>query len=147
MRAMARDAVTGRRPRTEKFPRTSWRQLRLQPLTASAELAGHRAEIHVFEIRLRRFKVGTRRPVAVDTHECTSGEELRGDHRVLPLQVRQIFFRDHSAPDATAEVGHRAQRLRLEENLSSVNDGRSRAQLAHILDDMRREENDTVLTE
>ena len=52
-----------------------------------------------------------------------------------------------AAPDPAAEVVDRAQRLGLEQDLAAVDDRHARAQLAHVLDDVRGEEDDAVLAQ
>ena len=66
---------------------------------------------------------------------------------MLPLQRGQLLLRDHAAPDAPAEVRHRAQRLGLEQDPPPVDDRHAGAQLAHVLDDVRGEKDDAVLAE
>ena len=59
----------------------------------------------------------------------------------------ELVLRDHAAPDPAAQVVDRAQRLGLEQDLAAVDDRHPRAQLAHVLDDVRGEEDDAVLAQ
>ncbi len=89
-RARARDGVAGKRARSEKSPRASSRRRRLRPSRRRPMLARHRAEVDILEVRLRGLEAGAGRRVAVDAHDRASGEQLGRDHRVLPLQLRQL---------------------------------------------------------
>ena len=60
---------------------------------------------------------------------------------------RELFLRNHAAPDPATEVVNRLQRFGLEQDLSLVDDCHSHARLAHVLDDVHREKDDAILTE
>src|SRR5918999_1050220 len=53
---------------------------------------------------VRRRAASAKRRVAVDVHDGAPCEELCRDHRVLSLQLRELFLRNHAAPDPALEV-------------------------------------------
>src|SRR5688572_14435307 len=75
------------------------------------------------------------------------GQELGGDHRVLALERRQLIPADDSPPDLSLQIADGAMRLTLEKNPPSVDDGHSCAELGDVVDDVRREDDDAVLTQ
>src|SRR5687768_9871845 len=83
----------------------------------------------------------------MDVNEGAAGKELGGDDRVLALDGGQLALGDHAAPDASAQLLYRAQRLGLEDDLAVVDDRHAAAELGHVLDDVRREDDDGVLAE
>ena len=63
------------------------------------------------------------------------------------VEPGELFLRNHPAPDPATEVVDRLQQFGFEQDLSLIDDRHPRAQLAHVLDDVRREEDDAVLAE
>src|SRR5687767_6660923 len=66
---------------------------------------------------------------------------------MLAFERWKLLLRDHATPDPSAEITDRAQRLRLEQNLPPVDDRHAGAQLGDVLDDVRREDDDAVLSQ
>ena len=61
---------------------------------------------------------------------------------MLALERRQLVPAHGPAPDPAPQLVDRARRLRLEQDLAPVDDRETGAQLGHVLDDVRREEDE-----
>src|SRR3954466_1828504 len=109
-------------------------------------MSGHRGEVDVFEIRLRRFEPGLWSAVAEDAHDRPPREKFRRDDGMRPRDVGQVGLSDHASPDASAKLFDCTQRLGLEHDLAAIDDRHARTELADVVDDVRRENDDTVLT-
>src|SRR5688572_33233518 len=96
---MSRRGETGRRFRNGRSPRTSSRSLWRRLFAAAAVVAGHRAEVDVFQLRLDGIEPRARRRRAVDTHDGASGEEPGRDDGVRALDFGQLGLFDDTAPD------------------------------------------------
>src|SRR5207244_6387786 len=70
-----------------------------------------------------------------------------GNHTVALLHRRQLGAIDEPLPDAARRARDRRQWLALETDLTAVDDRHARAQLADVIDDVCRENDDAVLTQ
>jgi hypothetical protein len=64
------------------------------------DMAGHGAEVDVFEIGLHGFELRARRFLGVNVHDGASGQQPGGDHREVTLDVRQFGLEHAPLPDA-----------------------------------------------
>ena len=87
------------------------------------------------------------RAVADDVHQRAAGHQPRRDDRQLRLHGVQIAAGNRLLPDAALEP--RRQRLRLagQQHASLVDDRHVRAQVAHVGDDVRGQDDDDVLAD
>ena len=83
----------------------------------------------------------------VDAHNGPAREQLRRDHRQLTFEFGQFALRDDAAPDPSPHGRDRFERFGFEQNLSAIDDRHPAAQLRHIVDDVRRENDDGVFAD
>src|ERR1700755_2531749 len=100
------------RTRSEKSLETSPWHLRGWALAWPADAPRYRAEIDIFEIRLGRLEIGSRRRIAVNMGNGTSRIELRRDHGVSPFEFRQSFRRRHASPNPALQLRDSLQGFR-----------------------------------
>src|SRR5688572_10494974 len=110
-------------------------------------MAGHGGEVDVLEIGLYGLELRPGGRLAVHVDDRAAGEELGGDDRVLPLDVRQLALGDHAAPNTSAQLLDGDERLGLEDDLAVVDDRHAAAELGDVLDDVRGENDNRVLAE
>src|SRR5690348_9843270 len=60
---------------------------------------------------------------------------------------RQLVTRDDAPPDAALHPRHRSLRIVLETDSAAIDDGDMRAELAHVVHDVRRENDEAVLSQ
>jgi hypothetical protein len=96
---------------------------------------------------VRRFESLGRQAVREHPNDSLSAGELGGDHGVRLLILRELGALDCAHPHAAAQIADRLPRFRLQPNLSAIDDRHPRAQIAHVVDDVRRENHHRALTQ
>ena len=115
---------------------------------ASASADGADAmHVHVLEQRLDRRESVAGRGLTVDVHDRIAGDESDGDHLEARLNVGQLRFANAFPPDMSANVVEHLRRIALKDHLAAADDRHPAAELADVLDDVRRENDDDVLAD
>src|SRR5207249_3572551 len=105
------------------------------------------AEVDIFQVGLDGLKIGAWRRIGVDMGDGSSRVEFRRDHWSLAFELTESVRRNHAAPDAAMELLDGAEGLGFEQNLPLIDDGHPRAQLTHILHNVRGKKDDAVLAQ
>src|SRR5678815_2676784 len=104
-------------------------------------------QIHILEIRLDRYEAISGRRVTVDVnHRITGDEAHRDDVQRLP-EGDELGLADALAPDVAAHLVEHLARIALKNDLSLIDDGHAAAQLAHVFDDVRRQNDDHLVAD
>src|SRR5688572_6096807 len=99
-----------------------------------------RSEVDVLEIRLGGLESVARGFIAQDVDDRAPGGEPRGEDWHRLLVPGDLASADNLAPDPPLEPSDERTGFSVEQNSPLRQDGHPAAQLAHILDDVRRED-------
>src|SRR5262245_19715434 len=106
-----------------------------------------RCEVDVVEIRLSRLESVLRKSITQHVDDRAPGSEPRGEHRHRFLVSRDLTPADYLAPDSARKLRNEGAGFSMEQHLALRQDGHAAAQLAHVLDDMRREDHHRSLAD
>src|SRR6476646_6639233 len=99
-------------------------------------------QIHILEIRLDRREAFARHRLAVDVNHRITGHEAHGDDVQRRLESGELGLGRALAPDVTAHLVEHVLRIALKNDAPLIDDRHAAAQLADVLDDVRRENDD-----
>src|SRR5687767_2904895 len=102
--------------------------------------AMERSEVDVLEIRLGGLKSVARRLITQDMDGREPGGEPRRESWYRVLVSRDLASADYLAPDPALEPRDERAGFSVEQHSALRQDGHPAAELAHILDDVRRED-------
>src|SRR5687767_12905376 len=108
---------------------------------------GERSEVDVLEVGGHGFEAGLGGGVGQDLDARAPGMALRGeDGQRRAIGVDGLAL-DRLAPHAPRELVDEAVRLALEQHAPAGEDGETRAELAHVLDDVGGQHDDHALAD
>src|SRR5688572_15965211 len=106
-----------------------------------------RSEVHMLEIRLDRLESVVRRSITQDVDDRAPGSEPRREHWHRLLVSRDLAPRDYLAPDSALDLRDEGAGFSMEQHSAPRQDCHPAAQLAHVLDDVRREDHHCSLAD
>src|SRR4051812_47352728 len=137
-------------PRTKKnthtiIPVSQYRSSKTKKVLNMSHQSLDVREEHVFEIRIHLNEAVARRLVLEDVEERPPADQLRRDHLVALFVFRDICLRYRLGPDASMQGLECRVRSAAIQHTTAIDEGHVRAKFFHVINDVRREDDDYVL--